>query len=206
MRFVSFLLAMVIISGAQAAPVMRNDAVLMQGNRAGSQTVELLEDGTVHAEYSYNDRDHGDRITATWTLDAKGIPIAYQGHGHDYMKAPVEEVFSFRDGKARWKNRHESGELAPARAAFYMPANPPPEFHGVLARALLKAPACTYSEPAATGGSTNRGGCAGRATGADRGSGVDAQPRDGGQLSTSIASTSTDAVPLWAKPSLVAAA
>lgn len=140
MRFVSFLLAMVIISGAQAAPVTRNSAVLMQGNRAGSQTVEHLEDGTVHAEYSYNDRDHGDRITATWTLDAKGIPIAYQGRGHDYMKAPVEEVFSFRDGKARWKNRHESGELAPARAAFYMPANPPPEFHGVLARALLKAP------------------------------------------------------------------
>jgi hypothetical protein len=136
----SFLLTMVIISGAQAAPIVRNDAVLMQGNRAGSQTVEIQRDGTVRAEYSYDDRDHGDHITATWTLDARGIPIAYEGRGNDYMKAPIQERFAFKDGQASWKSRHESGKRAPGGTAFYMPANPPPEFYGVLARALLQAP------------------------------------------------------------------
>lgn len=140
MRTGSFLLAMVIISGAQAAPSVRNDTVLMQGNRVGSQTVATQQDGTARAEYSYNDRDHGDHIMAAWTLDARGIPIAYEGRGNDYMKAPVQEHFAFKDGKASWKNRHESGERALSGRAFYMPANPPPEFYGVLARALLRAP------------------------------------------------------------------
>jgi imidazolonepropionase-like amidohydrolase len=140
MHTASFLLAMIVISGVQAAPNVRNDAVLMQGNRVGSQTVATRQDGTVRAEYSYNDRDHGDRIQAIWTLDARGIPIAYEGRGNDYMKAPVQEHFAFKQGKASWKNKHESGERALSGTAFYMPANPPPEFYGVLARALLQAP------------------------------------------------------------------
>src|SRR5207247_1848808 len=54
--------------------------------------------------------------------------------------APIEERFEFKDGKVRWKNRTEQGEQAITGEAFYVPANPPPEFAGVLARALLKAP------------------------------------------------------------------
>ena len=56
------------------------------------------------------------------------------------MKAPIEERFEVKDGKARWKNRSEQGEQAITGEAFYIPANAPSEFSGVLARALLKAP------------------------------------------------------------------
>src|SRR5438552_3353788 len=56
------------------------------------------------------------------------------------MKAPVEERFEMKHGTATWKNRSEQGKQAIAGEAFYVPANPPPEFFGVLARALLKAP------------------------------------------------------------------
>jgi hypothetical protein len=56
------------------------------------------------------------------------------------MKARIEERFELKNGKARWKNRVEQGEQSVAGEAFYVPANPPPEFTGVLARALLKAP------------------------------------------------------------------
>src|SRR5206468_8169378 len=63
-----------------------------------------------------------------------------EGHGNDYMKAPVEERFQIEDGTASWKNRSEQGKQTIAGEAFYVPANPPPEFFGVLARALLKAP------------------------------------------------------------------
>jgi hypothetical protein len=118
----------------------RTDKILIQGNAAGTQTVEVQPDDTFRAEYSYNDRGRGDHITATWKLDGAGVLIEYDGRGNDYMKAPVEEHFEIKNGRASWKNRSEQGDQAVSGKAFYLPINPPPEFFGVLARALLKAP------------------------------------------------------------------
>ena len=126
--------------GVQLAAKHRTDKILIQGNAAGTQTVDAQPDGTVRAEYSYNDRGRGDHITATWKLDSAGVPIAYDGHGNDYMKAPVEEHFEIKDGRASWKNRSEQGDQAISGEAFYLPMNSPPEIFAVLARALLKAP------------------------------------------------------------------
>src|SRR5882757_2798259 len=127
-------------TGGQLSANNRTDKILIQGNPAGTQTVEVQPDGTARAEYSYNDRGRGDHITASWKLDNAGAPIEYDGHGNDYMKAPVEEHFEIKDGRASWKNRSEQGEQAVSGEAFYLPMNAPPEFFGVLARALLKAP------------------------------------------------------------------
>ena len=118
----------------------RTGKIFIQGNAAGTQTVELQPDRTVRAEYSFNDRGRGDHINATWKLDGAGVPIEYDGRGNDYMKALIEEHFEIRDGRASWKNRSEQGEQALTGEAFYLPMNAPPEFFGVLARALLKAP------------------------------------------------------------------
>jgi hypothetical protein len=126
--------------GGRLSGKQRTDKILIQGNPAGTQTVEAQPDGTVRAEYSFNDRGRGDHITASWKLDNAGIPIEYDGHGNDYMKAPVEEHFEIKDGRASWKNRSEQGEQAVSGEAFYLPMNGPPEFFAVLARALLKAP------------------------------------------------------------------
>jgi hypothetical protein len=118
----------------------RTDKILIQGNAAGTQTVERQADGAIRAEYSFNDRGRGDHIIATWKLDGAGVPIEYDGRGNDYMKAPIEEHFEIKNGRASWKNRSEQGEQGVTGEAFYLPMNPPPEFFGVLARALLKAP------------------------------------------------------------------
>jgi cytosine/adenosine deaminase-related metal-dependent hydrolase len=125
---------------AAPAPAMHTDKILIQGNAAGTQTVATIAAGATRAEYSYNDRGRGDHITATWKLDAAGIPTEYEGHGNDYMKAAVQERFAIKDGKASWNNRTEHGEQALTGAAFYVPTSAPPAFSGVLARALLKAP------------------------------------------------------------------
>ena len=100
------------------------------------------DSGGLRVEYSYNDRGRGDHIIATWKTDPAGLPSEYEGHGNDYMKAPIEERFEMKDGRASWKNRSEQGEqpVPVAAGAFYLPMNAPPEFLGVLARALLKAP------------------------------------------------------------------
>ena len=125
---------------AHLSAAERTDKILIQGNAAGTQTVRQEPGGAVRAEYSYNDRGRGDHIVATWKLDADGVPIEYEGRGNDYMKAPVEERFEIKNGRASWKSRSEHGEQEITGKAFYLPINAPPEFLGVLTRALLKAP------------------------------------------------------------------
>src|SRR6516225_11995934 len=136
--FVAFIIALAGITLLSAE--QRTDKILIQGNLAGTQTISTDAAGLTHVEYSYNDRGRGDHIIATWKLDAAGVPTEYEGRGNNYMKAPVEERFDFKNGKAHWKNRSEQGEQAVTSEAFYIPVNAPPEFTGVLARALLKAP------------------------------------------------------------------
>jgi len=88
-----------------AAP--REDVILIQGLAQGKQTVTAVDAGTTTADYSYNDRGRGDHITATWKLDAAGVPVEYSGSGNDYMKAAVDEKFAIAGGKASWSNRTE---------------------------------------------------------------------------------------------------
>src|SRR5207245_10789231 len=73
-------------------------------------------------------------------LDRAGQPTETYGQGKDYLKVPIEENFEIKNGRATWKNRSEQGEKVVSGEAFYLPMNAPPEFFGVLARALLKAP------------------------------------------------------------------
>src|SRR6266508_3092394 len=136
--FITFIIALAGIT--QLSAEQRSDKIVIQGNPAGNQTIKIDAAGLTHVEYSYNDRGRGDHIIATWKLNAAGVPIEYEGRGNDYMKAPVEEKFNLKNGKAHWKNRSEQGEQSVTGEAFYVPVNAPPEFTGVLARALLKAP------------------------------------------------------------------
>ena len=117
----------------------RDFQVQIHGNAAGAQLLTAPEAGVTAADYRFNDRGRGDVIQARWRLDARGLPVHYEAGGNDYWKVEFSERFE-RDkaGLARWKNRIEQGETR--AAGFYLPANPPPEFMGVLARALLKAP------------------------------------------------------------------
>src|SRR5262245_21607374 len=135
--FIKFIIALVGIT--QISAEQRSDKILIQGNLAGTQTIATDAAGLTRVEYSYNDRGRGDHIIATWKLDAAGVPTQYEGRGNDYMKAPVEETFELKNDKARWKSRSEQGEKSVTDEAFYFPVNAPPEFTGVLARALLKA-------------------------------------------------------------------
>jgi imidazolonepropionase-like amidohydrolase len=120
---------------AQAAAAPREDVVQIQGMPAGKQTVDAAG-----AEYSFNDRGRGAHIVATWKLDVNGVPVEYSASGNDYMKAPVSETFRYDNGKATWNNGAEQGTAESGSAAIYIPLHAPPEFSGVLARALLKAP------------------------------------------------------------------
>jgi len=125
-----------------AAPAdAHDDDVRIHGVAVGTQKLQALPGGAMQADYGFSERGRGDQIRARWTLDARGLPSTYDAQGNDYWKVPLTEHFEISAGQARWKNRIEDGAAAwSAPGAFYLPANAPPEFMGVLARALLKAP------------------------------------------------------------------
>ena len=52
--FISFVTAFAAI--AQVSADQRSDAILIQGNPVGTQTVQTDSAGITHVEYSYNDR------------------------------------------------------------------------------------------------------------------------------------------------------
>src|SRR5689334_17679602 len=113
----AFVLVLTVVPRAPAE--QRTDKIIIQGNPAGTQVVQTEPGGKMQVEYSYNDRGRGDHIVATWTLDSAGLPIDYEGRGNDYMKAPIDERFEIKNGKASWKNRSESGDRLVKSNAFY---------------------------------------------------------------------------------------
>jgi hypothetical protein len=126
------------IPGSVPADAVRY-SVLSSGNLAGNQVVWRPADGRRHVLYQYNDRGRGPRIDTVTTLGPDGIPTAIENSGNDYLKGPVEERFSVRDGVARWKNKAESGERSVKGALFFPSFYGPPDEFGLLAKALLRA-------------------------------------------------------------------
>jgi imidazolonepropionase-like amidohydrolase len=135
----AFAWLLLIVGGAPA--LAHDDDVRIHGVAVGTQALKALPGGAMQADYGFSERGRGDRIRARWTLDAQGLPATYDAQGNDYWKVPLTEHFDVAAGQAHWNNRIESGSAAwTVPGAFYLPANAPPEFMGVLARALLKAP------------------------------------------------------------------
>jgi imidazolonepropionase-like amidohydrolase len=136
----SLLASALLLAALASVAATREDQVQIHGVAVGSQRLGQAQD-RVEVHYAYSERGRGDDITASWKLDARGLPVAYEASGNDYWKVPITEHFEVGNGRALWRNRIEGGETAwPPAGAFYLPANAPPEFTGVLARALLKAP------------------------------------------------------------------
>ena len=139
-RFLALAAALAAIVGGPPA-FGHDDDVRIHGVAVGTQKLQALPHGAMQADYGFSERGRGDQIHARWQVDAQGLPSLYDAEGNDYWKVPLAEHFDVTAGQASWKNRVETGSVAVGTpGAFYLPANAPPEFMGVLARALLKAP------------------------------------------------------------------
>lgn len=109
--------------------------VLLSGSKAGTQVV-TRRGSEVIADYEYTDRGRGPKTRSAIRVDERGVPVSFETTGNDYLKVPVEERFSFENGKSVWKNTAESGDVA--SNAYYVSVYGPPEEVAVLARALIR--------------------------------------------------------------------
>ena len=114
-------------------------SVLSTANLAGNLSVWTTADGKRHALYQYNDRGRGPRIETVMTIGSDSAPRSTRNTGNDYLKAPVDELFTLEGGVARWKNKAESGERAVKGAVFFPSFNGTPDEFGLLAKALLRS-------------------------------------------------------------------
>ncbi|SEK87891.1 Amidohydrolase family protein [Roseateles sp. YR242] len=134
--------ALAVVLALSALPALaRDDQVQIHGLVVGTQHLKDAGAGAFEADYAFSERGRGDQLQARWRLDARGLPVAYEVSGNDYWKVPLTERFSVEGAQATWHSRVEQGSAAwPTQGAFYLPANAPPEFMGVLVRALRRAP------------------------------------------------------------------
>src|SRR5882672_7636286 len=140
------ILPLVLAAAAPAPPVgspgkagTARYTILLMGKKAGFETSAVNADGSLRLYWEYNDRGRGPKVHETIVLDGSGLPTRLENSGNDYLKAPVQERFSFGKGKARWKNRAEAGEREVSGKASYVSISGVPEENALLARALLAA-------------------------------------------------------------------
>src|ERR1041385_4127586 len=113
---------------------------ILSGNKAGFESSSRNADGSLQIHFEFNDRGRGPSVNEKIVAGKDGIPVELEITGVDYMKAPVEERYSLKQGVASWKNRSEEGQKKISGKAFYASISGGSEEAALLAQALLAAP------------------------------------------------------------------
>ncbi|MGB9122770.1 MAG: amidohydrolase family protein [Candidatus Angelobacter sp.] len=113
---------------------------ILSGNKAGYESSTRNPDGSLQVHFEFNDRGRGPNVNEKLRTGKDGIPTEIEITGVDYLKAPVDERFSLKQGAASWKNRSEKGQKKIGGKAFYTSISGASEETALLAQALLAAP------------------------------------------------------------------
>lgn len=130
----SLLLALATLAQAQ------DYSVLSQQQLSGHLKVSTDADGRIRTDYSYRDNGRGPDIRESFTLDAQGVPVGYEGEGRSTFGAEIRERFQFEGGRVRWTSRADSGDEAAAPGTLFLPLEGSFAYGAELVRALLRRP------------------------------------------------------------------
>jgi imidazolonepropionase-like amidohydrolase len=111
---------------------------ITSGVLKGSQTTIRLPDGSLDVRFEFTDRGRGPKVRSVLAFDDAGFIRELRTTGHDYLKVPVDERFSARNGTAAWKNVSEKERRPFDRPRFYVSMTGTPEESAALARAMLR--------------------------------------------------------------------
>lgn len=104
---------------------------------SGQDAVWTAPDGTINEFHQFNDRGRGPKTYSTYHLDSRGIVTFEETKGVDYMKNPVNETFSMKDGTATWKNQAENGHQDKSADRYFVDLDGGPTSSFLLVKALL---------------------------------------------------------------------
>jgi hypothetical protein len=136
----SFMQAQVVPAAATGDGKSSRYTFIMAGSKAGFESSTRNADGSLQVHFEFNDRGRGPNINEKIVITKDSIPLQLEITGVDYLKAPVDERFSFQQSNAAWKNRSEEGQKKISGSAFYVSIGGAAEESALLAQALLAAP------------------------------------------------------------------
>src|SRR5579864_936357 len=113
---------------------------ILSGNKAGYESSTRNPDGSLQIHFEFNDRGRAPNVNEKIRVGKDRIPTEIEITGVDYLKSPVDERYSLKEGVASWKNRSEEGHKTTNGKAFYASISGAAEEAALLAQALLAAP------------------------------------------------------------------
>ncbi len=90
---------------------------------AGTLTQEKLDDQNYTAKIEFGWNNRRVVVNETLQLNAEGIPIKLMLKGTSPFGAPIDEMFKYKNGVAKWQSLNESGKEKDATIDFYSPAS-----------------------------------------------------------------------------------
>ncbi|MEJ7745377.1 MAG: amidohydrolase family protein [Luteimonas sp.] len=123
---------------AWSAETIKYLALVDGGKQAGHQIVTRGDDGVTRVDYIFKDNGRGPELKEEFTLNDDGTFKTYKVKGTSTFGAPVDESFSFDNGKAQWKSKSDQGQQAVTGTAQYSPLGGAPESTSVALAALSK--------------------------------------------------------------------
>ncbi|MFI5180739.1 MAG: amidohydrolase family protein [Thermoanaerobaculia bacterium] len=133
-----FVLSFAFSAVLSAAPEERRYAVLLMGQKAGTESC-TTSGAETRCTYSFTDRGRGPKLEAAFTLGKDALPVRIAITGNNYLKDRVDERFTLEKGTARWKSTAETGEARLSAPVLYLPFEDVPETSGLLVKALRAA-------------------------------------------------------------------
>lgn len=125
---------------AAAEPATREFVVLIQDERAGQLRVTHGADGQIDTDFSYRDNGRGPDLRERFTLDAQGLPVAYERSGTSTYGGASRETFRIEGGRVRWQSQADAGDEAAPPGYVFLPMDGSYGYHDVLLRRLLAQP------------------------------------------------------------------
>ncbi|HMJ70067.1 MAG TPA: amidohydrolase family protein [Cyclobacteriaceae bacterium] len=134
------LLLFMFVTGSVIAADTTRYEVISSGKITGKHF--KWSDGNGHTGYHYefNDRGRGPKIVVNLTTNTDGLVVERTGKGYDYFKAPVDELYTYSNGTAQWKNHIEDDKKQIDGKLLYSPLNSVPAEIEIALKALLKVP------------------------------------------------------------------
>jgi hypothetical protein len=133
--FLALGVSLIWASDATAQQTLRY-TIISNGKTAGSEVDTYGPGGHIDSTFEFNDRGRGPKIEAHYIVARDGWPLRTDITGNDYLKAPVDEHFSFEGGVGHWKSTSENGQ-APG-PGFYISLNGPAVEAALLVEALSR--------------------------------------------------------------------
>ncbi|MGJ8664422.1 MAG: amidohydrolase family protein, partial [Marinicella sp.] len=113
---------------------------LTLGKKSGELNVTYLAGGLQTAEFEFNDRGRGPKISESIRLDDHGQVISYKVTGNSYMGSDVDESYRLNQGEAQWQSTDEQGRDTVTGPVAYVNSQGTTESLGVMVRYVMQQP------------------------------------------------------------------